>query len=48
MILLLAVPHKETCHLKIYTEIKMMIDQGEENGTIQEDEKELINNVFRI
>ncbi len=29
-------------------EIKMMIDQGEENGTIQEDEKELINNVFEF
>ena len=27
-------------------EIKMMVDQGEENGTIEEDEKELINNVF--
>ena len=27
-------------------EIKMMVDQGEENGTIDEDEKELINNVF--
>ena len=27
-------------------EIKMMVDQGEENGTIQEEEKELINNVF--
>ena len=27
-------------------EIKMMVDQGEENGTIAEDEKELINNVF--
>ena len=27
-------------------EIKMMVDQGEENGTIQEDERELINNVF--
>ena len=25
-----------------------MIDQGEENGTIQEDEKELINNVFEF
>ena len=29
-------------------EIKMMIDQGEEKGTIQEDEKELINNVFEF
>ena len=29
-------------------EIKMRIDQGEENGTIQEDEKELINNVFEF
>ena len=29
-------------------EIKMMVDQGEENGTIQEDEKELINNVFEF
>ena len=27
-------------------EIKMMVDQGEENGTIEEEEKELINNVF--
>lgn len=27
-------------------EIKMMIDQGNEDGTIQEDEKEYINNVF--
>ena len=29
-------------------EIKMMIDQGEENGTIEEEEKELINNVFEF
>ena len=29
-------------------EIKMMVDQGEENGTIEEDEKELINNVFEF
>lgn len=29
-------------------EIKMMIDQGEEKGTIEEDEKELINNVFEF
>ncbi len=29
-------------------EIKMMIDQGEENGTIKEEEKELINNVFEF
>ena len=29
-------------------EIKMMIDQGEENGTIEEDEKEYINNVFEF
>lgn len=29
-------------------EIKMMIDQGEESGTIKEDEKELINNVFEF
>ena len=29
-------------------EIKMMIDQGEENGTIQEADKELINNVFEF
>ncbi len=27
-------------------EIKMLIDQGEEKGTIKEEEKELINNVF--
>ncbi len=24
----------------------MMVDQGEEKGTIKEEEKELINNVF--
>lgn len=29
-------------------EIKMMIDQGEEKGTIKEDERELINNVFEF
>ena len=29
-------------------EIKMMVDQGEEIGTIKEDEKELINNVFEF
>ncbi len=29
-------------------EIKMMVDQGEESGTIKEDEKELINNVFEF
>ncbi len=29
-------------------EIKMMIDQGEESGTIKEEEKELINNVFEF
>lgn len=29
-------------------EIKMMVDQGEERGTIKEDEKELINNVFEF
>ena len=29
-------------------EIKMLVDQGEEKGTIQEDEKELINNVFEF
>lgn len=29
-------------------EIKMMVDQGKENGTIQEDEKELIDNVFEF
>lgn len=29
-------------------EIKMMVNQGEENGTIEEDEKELINNVFEF
>ena len=29
-------------------EIKMMVDQGEENGTIEEEEKELINNVFEL
>ena len=29
-------------------EIKMMVDQGEEKGTIEENEKELINNVFEF
>ena len=29
-------------------EIKMMIEQGEENGTIEEEEKELLNNVFEF
>ncbi len=29
-------------------EIKMMVDQGEENGTIEEDEREYINNVFEF
>lgn len=29
-------------------EIKMMIDQGEEKGTIEEGEKELLNNVFEF
>ena len=29
-------------------EIKMMIDEGEEKGTIQEDEKEMINNIFEF
>lgn len=29
-------------------EIKMMVDEGEEKGTIEEDEKELINNVFEF
>ena len=29
-------------------EIKMMVDQGGEKGTIEEDEKELINNVFEF
>lgn len=29
-------------------EIKMMIDEGEEKGTIKEEEKELINNVFEF
>ena len=29
-------------------EIKMMVDQGEENGTIEEEEKEMINNVFEF
>ena len=29
-------------------EIKMMVDQGKENGTIDEEEKELINNVFEF
>src|SRR5699024_6775018 len=29
-------------------EIKMMIDQGEERGVIEQNEKELINNVFAL
>ena len=29
-------------------EIKMLVDQGEENGSIEEAEKELINNVFAL
>ena len=29
-------------------EIKMMVDQGEEKGTIEEGEKELLNNVFEF
>lgn len=29
-------------------EIKMMVDEGEEKGTIEEEEKELINNVFEF
>lgn len=29
-------------------EIKMMIDEGEEKGTIQEDEKEMIHNIFEF
>ncbi len=29
-------------------EIKMMVDQGKETGTIKEEEKELINNVFEF
>ena len=29
-------------------EIRMMVDQGEEKGAIEEDEKELINNVFEF
>ena len=29
-------------------EIKMMIDEGEEKGTIEEEEKELLNNVFEF
>lgn len=29
-------------------EIKMMVDQGEEKGSIEENEKELINNVFEF
>ena len=29
-------------------EIKMMVDQGQEKGTIKEEEKELINNVFEL
>ena len=29
-------------------EIKMMVDQGQEKGTIKADEKELINNVFEL
>ena len=29
-------------------EIKMMIDEGKEKGTIEEDEKEMINNIFEF
>ena len=29
-------------------EIKMMVDEGDEKGTIREDERELINNVFEF
>ena len=29
-------------------EIKMMIDEGREKGTIEEEEKEMINNVFEF
>ena len=29
-------------------EIKMLVDQGEEKGTIKEEERELINNVFEL
>lgn len=29
-------------------EIKMMVDEGEENGSIEENERELINNVFEF
>ena len=29
-------------------EIKMMVDQGQEKGTIKQEEKELINNVFEL
>ena len=29
-------------------EIRMMVDQGKEKGTIEEEEKELINNVFEF
>lgn len=29
-------------------EIKLMIDEGEEKGTIEEDEKEMINNIFEF
>ena len=29
-------------------EIKMMVDQGEEKGSIEENEKQLINNVFQL
>lgn len=29
-------------------EIKMMIDEGEEKGTIEEDEKKMINNIFEF
>lgn len=29
-------------------EIKMMIDEGEENGTIEQEEKEMIHNIFEL
>ena len=29
-------------------EIKMMVDEGEENGTIEQEEREMINNVFEF
>ena len=43
-------PHRSLFNALGFTEeeMKMMVDQGKEDGTIQEDEKEYINNVFEF